>query len=262
MAGVDGLIAVSGEYLKTLRNRYPRLEQKPALTLPFAASEKDMDVARRLPGRNRFFQPGDGRIHGVYVGRGGADMAAALRIIFQGLRLGLTRYPELFERLQLHFVGTDYAPPQIARKTIEPVAQEFQLGERVLESPCRVPYFEALQLLLEADFLLVPGSDDPQYTASKIYPYILADKPLLGVFHPRSSVREVVQRTRAGVIFPLGGAPQDFCELWKDLLESRFVTPRTDWPAFAPYLAREMTRRQCELFDLVVPRATHAHASE
>jgi hypothetical protein len=262
MAAVDGLIAVSGEYVKTLRNRYPRLDRQPVLTLPFAASGQDMDVARRLPGRNRFFRPADGQIHGVYVGRGGADMAPALRTIFQGFRLGLERYPELFGRIQLHFVGTDYAPPQIARKTIEPVAQKFQLGNRVLESACRVPYFEALRLLLEADFLVIPGSDDPHYTASKIYPYILAEKPLLGVFHPSSSVCEVVQRTRAGVIFPLGGAPQDFCELWKDLLESRFVKPRTDWLAFAPYLAREMTRRECELFDLIVPRATYAHASE
>jgi Glycosyl transferase 4-like domain len=261
MAAVDGLISVSAAYIRTLQCRYPRLEDQPVLTLPFAASEQDMAVARRLTVRNRFFDSGDGWVHGVYVGRGGADMAHALRTIFQSFRIGLEQCPELFDRVRLHFIGTDYAPPGIAKKTIEPIAEEFQLGSRVQESPYRVSYFEALQLLLEADFLLVPGSDDPQYTASKIYPYIMAEKPLLGVFHAASSVCEILRRTRAGANFPLNGSPEDFCKLWRDLLQCRFVKPQTDWPAFAPYLAREMTHRQCDLFDRLVPSANYANVS-
>ena len=32
-------------------------------------------------------------------------------------------------------------------------------------------------------------------------------------------------------------------------------TPQTDWAAFAPYTAREMTRQQCHLFDQVLEAA-------
>ena len=44
------------------------------------------------------------------------------------------------------------------------------------------------------------GSDDPGYTASKIYPYILAEKPLLAIFHEESSVVRILQETNAGTV--------------------------------------------------------------
>jgi hypothetical protein len=32
------------------------------------------------------------------------------------------------------------------------------------------------------------------------------------------------------------------------------LAPKTDWRAFEPFTAREMTRRQCEFFDRVARR--------
>ena len=263
MSSVDGLIAVSEKYIRTLCDRYPALQNRPTLTLPFAAAEQDMVVARRTPGENRFFKPGDGSVHGVYVGRGGADMAPALRTAFRALRLGLDRAPEVFGKIRLHFIGTAYAPPHLAKETIAPVAREFQLDGRVHEWTERIPYFETLRLLLDADFLLVPGSDDPNYTASKIYPYILAEKPLLGIFHPSSSVCDVLLKTRAGLVFPLDASAQQLYIAWGDLMEESSAKPETDWRAFEPYMAREMTRRQCDLFERVIGsrRAMKLHAA-
>ena len=179
-------------------------------------------------------------------------MAPALRLIFAALRHGLERRPQVFEKVRLHFIGTDYAPARMARKTVEPIAREFGLGDRVREHPARVPYFEALQLLLSAAFLVVPGSDDPQYTASKIYPYILADKPLLAVFQPSSSVCGVLRETGAGVPLPLDAPPEDVMEHWHAVLSPLGARPDTDWLALAPFLAERMTERQCELFDRVL----------
>lgn len=257
MRKVDGLLAVSTDYIETLQHRYPWLADKPRKTLPFGVSETDFVIVRTHPQANRFFQPDNGRIHGVYVGRGGEDMAPALRIIFQALRLGLQERPALFSKLSLHFIGTDYAPDDRARKTVEPVAHELDVGEYIHEHPHRIPYFSALQLLLDADFLLVPGSDDPQYSASKIYPYIMARKPLLGVFHERSSVVDIVRRTGAGVILPFSSEKPvevyagKFFEVWTKILESLPFSPEVDQDVFVPYTAREMTRQQCELFDRV-----------
>lgn len=258
MKEVDGIIAVSRDYIDTLRSRYPWLSTIPQKTLPFAASESDFCAVRDHPQPNRFFRPGNGYIHGVYVGRGGEDMTVALRIIFQALRLGLQERPKVFSNLRLHFIGTSYAADDRARKTVQPVAEQLEVREFVEELPRRVPYFEAIQLLLDADFLLVPGSDDPQYTASKIFPYIMARKPLLAVFHERSSVVDIVQRTRAGMIVPFSsGKPVEsyarkLLEAWAAILKSLPVSPAVDWSAFVPYTAREMTRKQCELFDRVM----------
>lgn len=262
MKETDGLLAVSGDYIEALEKRYPWLSNRPSMTLTFGASEGDFEMVRAHPQPNRFFAPDDGFIHGVYVGRGGTDMRRALEIIFTALRQGLTDNASLFAKLKLHFIGTDYAPDELARKTIQPVAETCGVGDRVTEHPQRVPYFEALQLLLDADFLLVPGSDDPQYTASKIYPYIIAQRPLLAVFHEKSSVCQLLQRTRAGAVLEFNNESRvadraaALQTIWSRLLTALPFTPLTDWRAFEPFTAREMTRQQCALFDQVV-RAHH-----
>jgi len=257
MRYVDGLIAVSQDYIQTLQDRYPRLADRPQRVLPFGAAEADFEMIRQRPQSNRFFDPRDGAIHGVYVGRGGPDMQPALRIIFQALRAGLRDMPDLFSRVRLHFVGTDYACDERSRKTVEPVAEECGVGDHVEEHPLRVPYFEGLQLLMDADFLLIPGSDDPQYTASKLYPYILAGKPMFAVFHKRSSVCGILNETGAGelVAFETGDAPdvhaRRLLTLWGALLSRIPFAPPTNWVAFEPYAARQMARSQCELFQEV-----------
>ena len=257
MRAADGIIAVSTAYHETLRKRYPWLRADLCRTIPFGASENDFEIAERVSGRNSFFSR-NGMIHGVYVGRGGADLRKSLSALFGAWREGLRSCPELFRRLRLHFIGTDYAPPGRERKTIWPVAEEFGLADVVVEYPLRIPYFETLKVLLEADFLVVPGSDDAQYTASKIYPYVLARKPMLAVFHEASSVVEVLRTTNAGEVVTFSTADhsevlaETILPIWTRLLGSLPFTPATNWKAFEPYLAREMTRRQCELFDRVL----------
>jgi hypothetical protein len=258
MKETDGLVAVSGDYIKTLERRYPWLINRPSLTATFAASERDFEVIRANPQPNRFFARSDGFIHGVYVGRGGADMRRALEIIFTAMRQGLDFNPALFARLRVHFIGTDYAPNELAVRTVHPIAEACGVGAYVTEHPQRVPYFEALQLLLDADFLLVPGSDDAQYTASKIFPYIMAHRPLLAVFHERSTVCDLLHRTSAGKVLQFNDDSQtatlarEFQADWASLLASLPFAPPTDWQAFAPFTAREMTRQQCALFDQVL----------
>ena len=260
MKEADGLIAVSAGYIETLCRRYPWLESKPSAVIPFGAAESDFDVLRAHPQPNRFFTPGAG-INGVYVGRGGRDMAPALRIIFAALRRGLESAPEVFSRIHLHFVGTSYAAGTRSEETVAPLAREAGVDGHVHEVPLRVPYFEALQLLRDSDFLVVPGSDDPQYTASKIFPYILARKPLLCLFQANSSVCEVIAKTQAGTLTVF--RPQqaelatqaEFYARWSELLSRLPFTPDTDWEAFRHYDARSATAAQCSLFDRTVASA-------
>src|SRR5260221_72781 len=127
-------------------------------------------------------------------------MGFALRAFFKALAAMVHKQPGLRQSLRLHFVGTDYAPAERAQKSVEPLAAEFGVADLVSEQPQRIPYFQALQCLLDADALIVPGSDDPGYTASKLYPYILARKPLLAVFHESSSVVSVLRATNAGTV--------------------------------------------------------------
>jgi hypothetical protein len=264
MRRVDGLVAVSANYIEVLRDRYPRLVSTFADTIPFGATDKDFDILRTHPQPNRFFEPRNGETHGVYVGRAGHDMIPSLRIIFGALRQGIERYPAQFSNLRLHFIGTSYAPDGDSAKTVEPIAREMGVGQFVKEHTRRVPYFESLQLLFDADFLMVVGSDDVHYSASKIYPYILARKPLVGAVHQDCGMWDNLRPLTSAIVpfsldLPATVSACSLVERWRDHLDALPGNPVYEESAIAPYQARELTRRQCALFE----RAMHAgHAPE
>lgn len=260
---VSHVVSVSPGYVDLLRSRYAWLDKEDFTVLPFGAAEGDYEMLHASPARQTIFDPRDGRRHWIYVGRGGGDMSFSLRAFFSALQHALASQPEIRVKLRLHFIGTSYAPKGRAAKTVEPLAAESGLGDLVNETTDRIPYFEALQCLLDADALFAPGSDDPGYTASKIYPYILAQKPLLAVFHEQSSVVDVLKKTRAGTVVTFktgeGGRAVAGRLLESGWLQAQWsvpsgqqsavASPATDWTAFTPYTAREMTRRLCEVFD-------------
>lgn len=257
MQKVDGIISVSPGYPKMLMERYAHLKPEQFSVIPFGGASVDFEVLDHEDLPNRLFDPADGNIHCVYIGRGGHDMAFALKGIFGALAKGLTLKPELFKRVRMYFVGTSYAAAGQGQKTIEPVAETFGVADRVTEITDRLPYFEALKTLKDAQMLVVPGSTDTQYTASKLYPYILAAKPMLAVFNRNSSVVEVLSETRAGEVVGFDNEQSDesladaIFETWKTMLNRIPYTPDTRWEAFEPYSARQATRKQVEFFNKI-----------
>lgn len=263
MREVDAIISVSQQYCDTLVERYPNIRPEKCAVIPFGGAPADFDVLEQIASENTVFDRDDGRFSVVYVGRGGYDLNQAAHGIFGALALGLEEHPGLFSRVRMYFIGTDYAPKGKGIKTLEPIAHHYGLSGVVHEDPDRKPYFDALQLLRDADMLMIPGSHDPAYTASKLYPYILARKPLLAVFHERSSVVDILRATKAGdvVCFDsdstalMGPNPvlsKRILTTWTALLKRLPFTPPTDWNAFEPYTAWEMTRRQVEVFERVL----------
>ncbi len=256
---VNHVISVSPTYPEVLQQRYPWLRSEQFTVLPFGAPEHDFAQLPQLQIRQSIFDPQDGKRHWVYVGRGGADMATALRILFAGLQQARQQAPDRWQQVHLHFVGTSYAPDALAVKTVEAIAHEYGVTDLVTEHTRRIPYFEAQQLLVDSDGILMIGSDDPSYTASKLYPCILAQKPILAIFHQHSSVVEIMHQCKAGqvVTFDADTTPGDRCQdmalcLNTLLNQPRHKAPDTQWDAFLPYTAREMTRRLCAVFDRAV----------
>jgi hypothetical protein len=257
---VSHVISVSPEYSKTLLQRYSWLREDQFTVLPFGAAETDFQQLPSLNVQQKIFDPKDGKQHWVYVGRGGSDMALALRALFLAIQSMRSQNPEKWNSIRLHFVGTSYAPGNLAVKTVEPLAQELGIADLVEEHPHRIPYFEALQILRDSDGILLIGSDDPGYTASKLYPCILARKPIFAVFHQHSSVVNILRRCNAGqvVTFNSKDNPVDLLTDMKVQFNWLLSTPKgyqpeTNWSEFQPYTAYEMTHRQCAIFDRCLP---------
>jgi hypothetical protein len=256
--GAARVISVSPDYPAALRRRYPELPAERFVVLPFGASERDAEYVRTNEVRHTVFDPADGLIHWTYLGRGGGDMARALRGLFLALRRLRERDPRA-SRLRLHFVGTSYAGRGRGQPTVAPLAQEAGVGDLVHEQTDRIPYLEGLALLRKSDAVLLIGSDDPGYSASKVYPCVLAGRPLLAVLHRGGLAGGVVRQCNAGAVaaFDSGDSVEDLAarvgpELQRLLDMPAGHVPATDWTVFAPYTAREMTRQQCAVFDQAV----------
>ncbi len=253
------ITCVSPSYREMLLNRYPYKNPDSIHVLPFGGAKQDFEILSRVDDfKESVKQRFDPQYkHWLYAGVAGPYMAFALRGFFAAFARALRESPDQYEKVRLHFVGTDYAASGTGQKRVLPLAAEFELSEYVREQTDRVPYFEVLRLLSQADALIVPGSDDPKYTASKLYPYILANRPLLAIFHANSPVCRVLDSTAAGcsVTFESGVTQES---LANNIYNAWFATrryeqrPATNWGQFAPYTAEEMTKRLAAIFDRAV----------
>lgn len=248
------IISVSHAYPEQIRGRYPDVPADRFTVLPFGAPLYDVEVIRQRGINQSVFDPTDGLRHWVYLGRGGRDMAKGLRGLFMALAELRKTTPET-NRLRLHFIGTSYAANGRAEQTVTPVAIECGVGDLVEERTDRIPYLEGQALLRAADVVLIVGSDDPAYSASKVYPCVMSGRPVLAITHKESAACEVVRRCRAGLVVTFDQADSSSELASRTLgaivgyLNSPLGAPAaTDWDAFTPYTAREMARRQCELF--------------
>ena len=258
----SGLTSVSPAYPKQLAERYPNLKVPPSLVVPFPGDTRDLERAREAEVGQEVFDPEDGQTHWVYIGRGGADMAVAIEALFAAL----AEVPRP-EKLRLHFIGTSYAAAGAGKKTIEPLAEKFGLAEVVSEHPDRIPYSQTLRCLQDADALVVPGSDDPAYTASKIYPYLLADRPMLAIFHEKSSVTSLMRDVGGGTIVPFSSSDSQetikqriqelaFGHTEADPAASPVSLPQIplDLDRFRPYDARSQAEKLAQFFRLCLEK--------
>jgi hypothetical protein len=255
MRGVAGIIAVTQAYIDDLRGRYPEsVGEGVAREIPFGVSERDFEIAATLASP---FPPSRDVLVGTYTGVCNSAMMPVLRVLFEALRLGREHHPRLFGRVRLRFVGTNYAPAGVARPVVLPVAAASGVEGQVEEIPERLPYLDALAAQAASDFLLLIGTRDATYTASKLYPYLFARRPLLAAFHEASTV--VTRLHEISSERPVTFADPDAPELpgrvmhhWKALLERLPYQPALDEARLAPFTAREMARRQARVFDEVL----------
>jgi len=252
MPKVDGLIAVSSGYIDMLKSRYPKIKNIPSKTLTFGAAVKDFEFINSKAISSSVVLD-QHKTNFIYIGRGGHDMAKSLRVIFEAFKNSLDKNDH-FKQFKFWFIGTSYAPDGQGQQTIKPIAEQFGIGNYVEEITDRKPYFEVLTLLKAADVIVIPGSEDANYTASKLYPNILAKKPLLCVFHSNSSVVRIVKDLNAGevVLFDEKSAVEKCLENMEKIVTQLPNAPDTNWEKFQPFTAEAMTKVQCDFFNQVL----------
>lgn len=254
---VDGLISVSAGYIDLLTSRYPRLLEVPKRIITFGAFEPDLKIARdRAKEFDLPYFKNPENYYFLYIGRGGHDLAKAVRLLFTAFKEGLQNNRQLFSKIRFQFIGTSYATKGTGKQTIFPIAEQMGISHFVAEKTDRLPYYHTLFAINEADHLLILGSDDEQYTASKVFPYISASRPLLALFHSKSSAAEIIKDCDAGQVMAIEADPAEVKKsIIKYLYQSaagEILKPKINWTAFEKHQAFNKCREQCEIFDEVI----------
>ena len=194
LRAADAITAVSHETFEQVRSRHDWAVTRPFAEIPLGVEPSDFDALKGQPGSNPHFDPKDGQAHVCYVGTLLPLGFETLRAVLGAAALLRDREPALYRRLRLHFFGTSNQTAPDSPCRVLPVAAEMGVDSVVSEMPPRLDYLDALRVQSQATALLLLGSSERHYTASKLYPALLAERPILAVYHEASTVVEVLRR--------------------------------------------------------------------
>jgi hypothetical protein len=262
LAHADHVTGVSLGTCEEIRARHPRMPSEDFSVLPIGAEPADFDYLRRHPRPwPVILGPRDRQVHLTQVGTLLPRAGDTLRALLAALAELRTRQPSLARRLRVNFVGTSNRPDGMRDFKVLPVAREIGVAEFVTEVPQRLPYLEALNVLIQSDGLLALGSDEPHYTASRIFPKLLARRPLLALYHTASSVCSIAAGAEGVVVITHDHThpPQSRVSQIADLLGQWLERGRaTDLPAREALLQEHLSERVARGFAAVFDRV---HAS-
>lgn len=267
----DGITAVSAETYEDVLRRVRDAKPRACAAIPIGYDAADLARLRERPRRNTWFDQDDGCVHVCYVGTLLPTGIEVLRAVFAGLARLRDARPELYRRLRLHFLGTSNQRDESAPARVQPIADEMGVAAAVREVPPRLDYLDALNVQLQAHAILLIGSMEPHYTASKVFPALLSGRPILAVYHARSSVVDILTGRPATNVLTFGpGDPAQLApnvaEAWAGVIENA----ASGAPAAAiagdeerikawsaPVLAGELAR----VFDRVIDRRSESRTA-
>ena len=238
-----------------LAERYAWLDPARMSAIPIGGDPADYDALHGDSG-----QPAGDLITFSYVGTALPRAAPLLTILFEGLARLRARSPDLAARLQMRFVGTSNQPGQSSDYRVRPLAHAAGVADLVTEQPGRVPYLDALRLLGGTHAVLMIGSDEPHYTASKIYPGLMSGRPFLSIFHAESSAHTVLSAAGGGVALAYTGEEgraaliEAVAEGLARLANDAASLGQADPAAFADFTAHAVAGKYADVFQSVANR--------
>lgn len=189
LKAADGVTAVSKATYEQALARTPAAMPRALAELPVGWDRRDLEF---LESRPATFAD-DGLVHLSYVGTLLPAGFETLRAVFAAVAGLRANDPSAF-RLRLHFFGTSNQRTADAPARVLPVAAEFGLLDVVTEQAPRLDYFDALAVLRDSTAVLLIGSSERHYTPSKVFPALVAEKPVLAVMHEASNASDLLKQ--------------------------------------------------------------------
>jgi glycosyltransferase involved in cell wall biosynthesis len=251
---VDALTAVSNGTFDSLKDRNLIPKGVPIRALPIGIEEHDHEVAR-IYGKSAI-ERAPGRKELVYLGSVNDGMIGTIKSIFVALRAASESGSAL--NLRVSFIGTSGMARGADRMGLRAMAKTAGVEGQVQVMPGRIGYLDALRTMQDADALLLAGTEFAHYTASKVFPYWLSGKPVIGLFHERSTVFDIANDIGGIGVIPYGSSAEPkevvpaLTQMFRDVaLGNNLALPERNTERFEKYSARAIARQYAEIFDAI-----------
>jgi len=256
--------AVSRGILTDLRARYPWLDERRMTAMGYGAEPDDLEASARLDVDPPDFREGGDEINMCFTGAIQPNGRELLHAVLRALGELKASDSPIASRIRLRAYGTSNLTWGHDRHSVLPAASEAGVESVVSELPERVPYLQAMAVLRSCNIVLVMGSADQYYHASKLYPAIVSGRPILAICHAAASIRTVMEETGAGICITF----EDVAELAqrtgeiRAAIEALAMRPRRmpDAAKVERFTARASTAALARILDGVAARPALAEA--
>lgn len=181
--------------------RYSWLDRSRMAAIPIGGDPEDFDALRSQRAVSVQTVIDRSRINLSYVGTMLPRSTPLVRSVFHAVQRLRVLHPQVASRLRVNFVGTSNQPDYLGPGLVTKLASEAGVQDLVTEIPRRVPFLDALYILANSSGLLLIGSDEPHYTASKIYPALMSGRAYVSLFHTASSSHRILTAAGGGKTF-------------------------------------------------------------
>jgi hypothetical protein len=260
LSRTGGITGVAEGYYAGVLDRHPRLRRYPSAGIPYGGEPFDHEYVRTIGGRPRLLDRPEfrDRIVVTYAGAVLPRAHGTLRALLRACKQWIASGAPVAARVMLLFVGTGSRPNDPRSGQVRPIAKQYGALGFVQEIADRQPYLEVLRLLHHSHAVMILGSSEASYTASKTFQALYSLRPVLGLLHRESSASAILGGMAGVALVNFDDRiPVEHCEaeiqaaLRQVAAASADPVPRS-LGALNQYSAREMTRRLAKFFDAVL----------
>jgi hypothetical protein len=247
------ITSVSDRQNEELANRHPFLDPSRMAGVPIGGDPEDFKTVQVMKHSGPTTNLTEFQF--AYVGTALPRSEPLFRALLKGLVIARRLKPELAPQIKILCVGTSNQPNDAKTFRIQPLARAAGVDDAVREEPARIPFLDALQILAQTHAVLMIGSDEPHYTASKIYPGMMCGRPFLSIFHRASSAHRILSRAGGGIAFAfesqeeLEALPFKIAEAIITLATNPGSVGHVDPVAYADHTAYAVAGKFAEIFD-------------
>jgi hypothetical protein len=190
----------------------------------------------------------------VYAGAFLPNSVFFTDLLFKQLRI-LKDGGQFDENICFFFIGTG----AYQHTSVQSLAAKYEL-HNVIEIRDRFPYTHILFFLQQAYRVLIIGSTEEHYTASKLFQGLLSKNPVFAIFHQKSSAHNVLKSVEADTYYIPYHEDQDWVVLNKRIKKTwiEFLDSDARWQPklehLNAYSARELARQLSQAMEAILEK--------